>query len=88
MFDKIASMKYPVFTVVYAMRWNKSMDKFLNNLEFLTNELRDMFELSPGDKTWGEKSQSMWAISELREEGYQRDAFQGIFWKPSKQMKF
>lgn len=55
------------------------MDKFLNNLEFLTNELHDMFELSPGNKTWGEKSQSMWAISELREEGYQRDAFQGIF---------
>ena len=57
MFDKIASMKYPVFTVVYAMRWNKSMDKFLNNPEFLTNELRGAFELSSGDKTWGEKSQ-------------------------------
>ena len=81
MFDKIASMKYPVFTVVYAMRWNKSMDKFLNSLEFLAYKLRDMFKLSPGDKTWSEKSQSMWAISELREEGYQRDAFQGIFLK-------
>ena len=57
MFDKIASMKYPVFTVVYAMRWNKSMDKFLNNLEFLANELRNAFELSSGDKTWSEKSQ-------------------------------
>ena len=57
MFDKIASMKYPVFTVVYAMRWNKSMDKFLNNPEFLANESRDVFELSPGDKTGGEKSQ-------------------------------
>ena len=57
MFDKIASMKYPVFTVVYAMRWNKSMDKFLNNPEFLANELRGTFELSPGDKIWGKKSQ-------------------------------
>ena len=57
MFDKIASMKYPVFTVVYAMRWNKSMDKFLNNPEFLANELRTTFELSPGDKIRGEKSQ-------------------------------
>ena len=57
MFDKIASMKYPVFTVVYAMRWNKSMDKFLNNLEFLANELRGAFKLSPGDKIRGEKSQ-------------------------------
>lgn len=33
------------------------MDKFLNNLEFLANELRSAFELSSGDKTWGEKSQ-------------------------------
>ena len=33
------------------------MDKFLNNLEFQANESRDMFELSPGDKTRGEKSQ-------------------------------
>ena len=57
MFDKMASMKYPVFTVVYAMRWNKSMDKFLNNPEFLANKLRGAFELSSGDKTWGEKSQ-------------------------------
>ena len=57
MFDKIASMKYPVFTVVYAMRWNKSMDTFLNNPEFLENELRNVFELSPGDKIRGEKSQ-------------------------------
>ena len=57
MFDKIASMKYPVFTVVYAMRWNKSMDKFLNNPEFLANELRSAFKLSPGDKIRGEKSQ-------------------------------
>ena len=57
MFDKIASMKYPVFTVVYAMRWNKSMDKFLNNPEFLANELLEVFKLSSGDKTWGEKSQ-------------------------------
>ena len=57
MFDKIASMKYPVFTVVYAMRWNKSMDKFLNNPEILANELRGAFKLSPGDKIRGEKSQ-------------------------------
>ena len=57
MFDKIASMKYPVFTVVYAMRWNKSMDKFLNNPEFLANELRGAFKLSPDDKIRGEKSQ-------------------------------
>ena len=57
MFDKIASMKYPVFTVVYAMRWNKSMDKFLNNPEFLANELCGAFELSPGDKIRGKKSQ-------------------------------
>ena len=57
MFDKKASMKYPVFTVVYAMRWNKSMDKFLNNPEFLANELHGAFELSPGDKIWSEKSQ-------------------------------
>ena len=57
MFDKIASMKYPVFTVVYAMRCNKSMDKFLNNPEFLANELRGAFKLSPGDKIRGEKSQ-------------------------------
>ena len=55
------------------------MDKFLNNPEFLANELCGAFELSSGDKIWGEKSQSMWAISELREEGYQRDAFQSIF---------
>jgi len=27
------------------------MDKFLNNPEFLTNELRSAFELLPGDKT-------------------------------------
>jgi hypothetical protein len=26
------------------------MDKFLNNPEFLANELRGAFELSPGDK--------------------------------------
>lgn len=38
------------------------MDKFLNNLEFQINENRYMFELSPGDKTEGEKSQSMWAF--------------------------
>lgn len=57
MFDKIASMKYPVFTVVYAMRRNKSMDKFLNNPEFLANELRGAFKLSLGDKIRGEKSQ-------------------------------
>ena len=57
MFDKIASMKYPVFPVVYAMRWNKSMDKFLNDPEFLANKLRGTFKLSPGDKIRGEKSQ-------------------------------
>lgn len=33
------------------------MDKFLNNLELLVNELRGAFELSSGDKIWGEKSQ-------------------------------
>lgn len=38
------------------------MDKFLNNPEFLANELRGAFKLSPGDKIRGEKSQSMWAI--------------------------
>lgn len=33
------------------------MDKFLNNPDFLANELRSTFELSPGDKIRGEKSQ-------------------------------
>lgn len=33
------------------------MDKFLNNPEFLANELRNAFELSPGDKIRGKKSQ-------------------------------
>lgn len=33
------------------------MDKFLNNPEFLANELLEVFKLSSGDKTWGEKSQ-------------------------------
>lgn len=55
------------------------MDKFLNNLEFLTNELRDVFELSLGDKIWGEKSQSMWAISLFLKEAYEGEAFHGIF---------
>lgn len=38
------------------------MDKFLNNPEFLANDIYYMFELSLGDKTRGEKSQSMWAF--------------------------
>ena len=36
-FDKLSNVRYPVFTVVYAMSRNKSMDYFEKELEFNLN---------------------------------------------------
>ena len=37
-FDKLSNVRYPVFTVVYAMSRNKSMDYFEKEFEFNLND--------------------------------------------------